>query len=268
MASTKKGISSGWFVSPIDLDESTIPPAELANIPQIFDANPAWFFNWNTTTPDFLYKALQAKGIDFTPCVWNSDYKIADALAQNAAPKYVLGFNEPDQSGQANMTTSEVIDAWGKLADETPKDSILVGPAMSDGAWDFMDAVYEGIKSAGYRLDAIGYHCYRTDMNGFGFSNSQRSIPWMADKYGVPVVVSECGYTQWGLEFPYNATDMANTVLAETVKFWENCESSADVARYCAFFSSGAITRNDTSFSWLARVGSCYSELFREYAQI
>lgn len=268
MASTKKGFSLGWMKSPIDAKPSDFSDDTLNMIADIIAANPAWFYNWNTTTPDFIYQILQQNGIDYTPCVWNSSFRLSDSLSQNPNPKFILGFNEPDLAGQGNMTTTQVIDAWGKLASQAPKSSILVGPAISDGNWTYLKTVYDGIRSSGYRMDAFGYHCYRTDMNAFGFSNSPNSIPNMADNYGVPGVISECGYSKWNITWPYWDTSMKDFAVPESVKFWQNCENSKDVLRYCAFFSVGGYSRDSTEFAWLSRVGSLYTELFKQYAAI
>jgi len=76
----------------------------------------------------------------------------------NAGYKYVLGFNEPNKTDQANMTVGEAIALWPAM---TSNSGLLVGsPATSgDGqAWftDFMGQV----ESNGLRVDFIALHWY------------------------------------------------------------------------------------------------------------
>lgn len=268
MASTKKGYPI-QFLNKYGkgMDETTVTDQMLANAPDLFNASPAWTYNWSNQVPQFVLDRLNKAGIDYSPCIWSSAFNMSDALAQQSAPEYILGFNEPDQSGQANMTTTQVIDAWAALADAAPAGSKLVGPAISDGNFSYQKTVYDGLKSNGYRFDAIGMHLYRTDLNAFGFGSTAYSIPGMADTYGVPVVVSEFGYVNWTRTSPYTDSEVAS-ILAELKTFVANCESSSDVLRYCLYPTTSPFGRYHAWFNFMTNIGGNYTALYKWYASL
>lgn len=268
MASTKKGYPI-QFLNKYgkDLSEDSVTDIQLANAPDMFNANPAWTYNWTNQVPQFVYDRLTDAGIDYSPCLFNGSATIADSIIQQATPKYILGFNEPDQSGQANMTTTEVIDAWAAVADAAPTGSILVGPAISDGQFAFQKTVYDGLVSNGYRFDAIAMHLYRTDLNSFGFGSSAYSIPSLADTYGVPIVVSEFGYVNWTRTSPYTDSEVATIVSALTT-FVEACEDSSDVSRYCMYPASSPYGRYHSWFNFQTNIAGNYTALYKWYASL
>jgi hypothetical protein len=54
----------------------------------------SWLWNWQTDPPVF-------EGIESVPCVWSAAF-IGRPLGGNS--EWVIGFNEPDQWDQANLT--------------------------------------------------------------------------------------------------------------------------------------------------------------------
>jgi hypothetical protein len=120
----------------------------------------SWYYNW-TVSPDSC-----ATGGEFVPMYSNkpNNNPTPDTVAAqitklvNAGYKYVLGFNEPNKSDQANMTVASAIALWPAM---TSSPSILVGsPATSaDGqSWftDFMNQV----SANDLRVDFIALHWY------------------------------------------------------------------------------------------------------------
>lgn len=267
MASSKKGYNLQQLKGLPTATEDAYNDDALSSIADAINSGAKWVYNWDSTIPSFVLDALSAAGISFVPTIWDSSHKVSDALAQQAAPKYILGFNEPDQSSQANMTTTQVIDSWAAVADAAPSGSILVGPAISDGAWDFMTTVYDGLKSNGYRFDAFGYHVYRTDLNSFTLSSSTHSIPWMADRYGVAGVISEIGFTNWSEVWPFKDNRMAS-IIAALKTFWASCESSDDVLLYSPFITHGVEAREKSAFNWSGLTGGNYTPLYKAYASV
>jgi hypothetical protein len=75
----------------------------------------------------------------------------------NPKPMALLGFNEPDRSDQANMTTASAISLWPQLqAVNVP----IVGPATSWLLTSWMSNSWSLANSAGYRIDESGFHWY------------------------------------------------------------------------------------------------------------
>ena len=268
MASTKKGypvqvLNKYWK----DLAESDVEDYQLASIADTFNSGAAWTYNWNSQIPQFLLDKLTAKGIDYSPCIWGPSNNISQVLAQSSNPKFILGYNEPDQSGQANMTTTQVIDGWAAIADAAPAGTILVGPAISDGQFAYQKTIYDGLRSNGYRFDAIGMHLYRTDLTNFGFGTSAYSIPSMADNYGVPVVISEFGYVNWTRTQPYNDSEVP-LILSNLATFIAQCESSEDVLRYCMYPAPEGRGRYHAWFNFMTNIGGNYTDLYKWYASL
>ena len=70
-----------------------------------------WYYTWSAghdgiTTPP---------GVDFVPMIWGGGSVSDQSLAQaKSSGHYLLGFNEPDMSSQANMTVAQARDAFRK----------------------------------------------------------------------------------------------------------------------------------------------------------
>jgi hypothetical protein len=72
-------------------------------------ANTAWFYNWTSTTPAEL-----PPDVEFVPMLWRgkpgASFNKLGAQLRKAGYKELLGFNEPDQAKQGNMTVDAALD--------------------------------------------------------------------------------------------------------------------------------------------------------------
>src|SRR5689334_13713084 len=66
-----------------------------------------WYYNWGTTP-----SSTGGFDANFYPMIWGSGQvgSVSYVLSQN--PQYVLGFNEPERSDQANMSVADAITNW------------------------------------------------------------------------------------------------------------------------------------------------------------
>lgn len=77
--------------------------------------------------------------------------------------QWLMGFNEPDLAGQANLSTGAAAVLWREVERLYP-DRLLVAPAPSDvwpgwlPAWRY---AYFSRYGAWPRVDALAFHCYR-----------------------------------------------------------------------------------------------------------
>ena len=122
----------------------------------------SWYYNW-TVSPDTC-----STGGEFVPMYSNhpNNNPTPDAVAAqitklvNAGYKYVLGFNEPNKSDQANMTVADAIALWPAM---TSNPNILVGsPATSgdsNGQTWFKDFLTQ-VQAQSMRIDFIALHWY------------------------------------------------------------------------------------------------------------
>ncbi len=182
----------------------------------------SWDYNWSRN-PSMPSPAQ----VIFLPQQWNG--AAVSSLSQyapgwhiNPKPMALLGFNEPDQSGQANMTTASAISLWPQLqAANVP----LVGPATSWPLTAWMTNFWSLANSAGYRIDESGFHWYSYPSVDTLMGNLQS----VYNAWGRPIWITEFGAAfssgTWTEEMNYN-------FLAE---FLWRAEGLACLRRYGVF---------------------------------
>src|SRR5580692_7344269 len=75
-----------------------------------------WYYTWGTPQP-----TPSPQNCEFVSMFWGqpnvtaANIAAVQELKTQGQIKYVLGFNEPDQSGQSNMTVSQALALWPKL---------------------------------------------------------------------------------------------------------------------------------------------------------
>ena len=224
------------IISIIVLHPLFIESAELVTAPKkgiaaekfgpanISAANASWYYNWRSTpnpgtvppgseTPEYVPMISRASDIN------DKNIDKLKAGYANGTYKYLLGFNEPDQSGQANMTVDQVIAVWPRLMETG---LILGSPAPAwTGAWidDFMTKA----AANNLRVDFLCLHFYRSP-NATGVLDELRK--YLSDaynKYKKPIWLTEfgapdCSVLQWCGNAPAlnqaQASDYTQKVIA------------------------------------------------------
>lgn len=118
--STKRGIAYGYHSE-----------ADMATISN----SVSWWYNWSVNPDSKVSLVFQDYGMDFVPMTWNGSFNEAGLRAYYTShpdSKYLLGFNEPNFTTQANMKPSVAAAAWPKL-EKIAKDFGLkiVAPAVN-----------------------------------------------------------------------------------------------------------------------------------------
>lgn len=207
----------------------------------------SWFYNWGQK-PEADKAALDANRLDFLPMAWNDQFSKADIrnyLAVNPHIKYILGFNEPNFTKEANMTPKQAAAKW-HLVEEIAQEYGLkiVGPAVNyapaggavkDGSTTYTDPIkyLDDFFSARpeSKVDFIAVHCYMNYIGGVKDYISKFK------KYGKPIWLTEhCGW-EGGLTYA-----MQRNLLAESVLY---LETDPDIYRYSWF-----IGRTDAANEW------------------
>lgn len=120
--SYKRGVSENNFM--------------FVNQLELLEPGVSWYYNWGNT-PGSGYKG-QIKNdetLEYVPMAWNANYNEDNIRAyckEHKNVKYLLGFNEPNFTAQANMTPAAAAEAWPRLkalADELGLK--LVAPALN-----------------------------------------------------------------------------------------------------------------------------------------
>ena len=153
--------------------------------------NATWFYQWKSKASDGA-----PAGIEFVPMVFGKPNEIAPSVAyvvgakETSAFQYLLGFNEPDQAKQSNMTVEAALDAWPKLM-STGLPLISPAAAAPDGEW--MEAFMAGVKERGYRVDFIAIHSY----GGPNPANFLASLERIHRKFDRPLWITEFAVADW-----------------------------------------------------------------------
>jgi hypothetical protein len=97
--------------------------------------NVSWWYNWYHAPESAVAAVYQNYGMDYVPMAWNGSFNEAGMRAFYAShpdAKYLLGFNEPNFTTQANMKPSQAAAIWPKL-EKIAKDYNLkiVAPAVN-----------------------------------------------------------------------------------------------------------------------------------------
>jgi hypothetical protein len=80
--------------------------------------NISWWYNWAATPESAVASVFPNYAMDFVPMAWNGSFNEAALrtfYASHPDSKYLLGFNEPNFTTQANMKPSVAAALWPKL---------------------------------------------------------------------------------------------------------------------------------------------------------
>jgi hypothetical protein len=192
--STRKGVAA-WTFNGVDK--------------ALTDSGASWYYTWSTghngiDTPH---------AVEFVPMIWGAGSVTDNALAQaKAAGKYLLGFNEPDLSSQANMSVTQALDLWPKL---TATGLTLGSPAVASGGADpggWLDQFMSGAKQRGYRVDFIALHWYGGDFTTSAAVSQLRSyLQAVYDRYHKPIWLTEFALINFsnGTHYPSESAQAA-----------------------------------------------------------
>ncbi len=154
----------------------------------------SWFYNWANDISSDLDQKTSAKNIAFYPMTWNGNFnkdRIRAYKAKHPECEYILAYNEPNLTDQANMTPQQAAAIFHEvksLADELKMK--IVSPAMNYGTLaGYSDPVkwldeFFTLVPVSY-FDAIALHCYMAVPSAF------KSYVERFKKYGKPIWMTE-----------------------------------------------------------------------------
>lgn len=153
--------------------------------------NASWVYMWKAEKPEDV-----PRGIEYVPMVFGKKDRTEANVeyVKNAKRKedfrFLLGFNEPDGSNQANMTVEEALAAWPKLMEAGLP---LVSPAAVRVEGEWMEAFMDGVEKKGYRVDYIAIHHYGgSDPEAF-----LKRLERVHKKYKRPLWITEFAVADW-----------------------------------------------------------------------
>ncbi|MEU2422701.1 glycosyl hydrolase [Streptomyces sp. NPDC007851] len=154
------------------------------------DSGASWYFNWAASTGS----VTRPDGVEYVPMIWGSGSVTDDQLAAaQQEGTELLGFNEPDLAGQADMTPEQALDLWPRLESTGLR---LGAPAVSSGAdtpGGWLDRFMQGAEQRGLRVDFIPLHWYGADFGPNAVGQLHDYLQRVHDLYHKPIWLTEYG---------------------------------------------------------------------------
>jgi DNA-directed RNA polymerase specialized sigma24 family protein len=212
----------------------------------------SWYYNWGPTPSGIT----TPPGVTFVPMIKNAAEVNATVLHEvKQEGNALLGFNEPDQSGEADMSVQQAIQLWPQLE---ATGMALGSPAVSYGtnstsSWlgQFMLAA----QAHHYRVDFITVHWY--GQQHFGDVNEdvselQNYLEQTYALWGKPIWITEFALINFQHPYPVYPTEAeqaafltAATNMLATLPFvqryaWYGLSASGSSKGTTALFDSAA----------------------------
>lgn len=204
----------------------------------------SWAYNWGSSTKDCPEK------FEYVPMLWgtatdhsgNWDAMVTKALASGS--QHLLGFNEPDYSGQANLSPSDAAAGWMQFMQPYASKAKLGAPATTNGGapmgltWlsNFMTAC------ASCTIDFVPIHWY----NGGDVAAFKA---YMAKAY-----TAGGNRPLWITEFEVPGSDDEKAAFLNEVMAW--MDETSYIERYAYFMVSDGSLVSGTS---LSKLGGTYA---------
>lgn len=188
----KAGIASSRYL--------TSAPGRLSGL------GASWSYNWSATAPP------AHPGLQWVPMVWGSGSVTPSVISslrrfkRDGEAQYLLGFNEPDSGGQANMTPAQAAALWPQLESTGLK---LGSPAVATPSDGWLAAFMKLVRQRHLRVDFIALHYYQdfTDPNAVAELRAQ--LVAIHNEYHRPIWITEIGamnIRSWGEPMQHAAT--------------------------------------------------------------
>jgi hypothetical protein len=230
----------------------------------------SWWYNWGAK-PNAMVPAdyIAQYGMDYYPMVWNGNYKAADIVAflqANPAVKYLLVINEPNLTGQANLTPQQAAALWPGFESIAAQTGVkIVGPQITWGTMPnytdpvmWLDAFYAAYQAANGgrnpQIDYLGFHWYDYGLSG--------QLDRLA-KYGKPFWVTE--FANWHSQNDGAQIDTLAKQEAQMKDMVNTCETRSDVFRYAWFTGRW---NNDVHFTSLLGTPGQLTDLGKLYLSL
>ena len=160
----------------------------------------SWYYDWGATPNGIAAPA----GASFVPMIWGASSVTTTTLGEASHEGHVLlGFNEPDMSGQANMTVAQALNLWPKLmaTGMTLGSPAVAYDAATPGGW--LDQFMAGAKARGYRVNFITVHWYGGDFRtGPAVQQLESYLQAIYARYHLPIWITEFALTSYAGSTP------------------------------------------------------------------
>lgn len=139
------------------------------------------------------------------PMIWGRDDVNPRDLAALRGEPVILGFNEPDERTQSNMSVAEAIALWPELMATGAR---LGSPATTTsgtlGANSWLGKFMAQAEAADLRVDFVAVHYYSTNKSVAAFETFLHKVH---EAYGKPVWVTEWALADWANPGRFSAAE-------------------------------------------------------------
>jgi hypothetical protein len=162
--------------------------------------NVSWYYNWEQTEDE---ACSDGGGGEFVPMVWGhtgseqSASGISSAVASFVTKQepYVMGFNEPDNSSQSNISVATAINLWPSFLNASIQ---VVSPATQANStgMSWFSSFMTQANQASLRIDVVGAHWYGWNSGSCESTAStlESYIKWLEGQTGSrPIWLTEWG---------------------------------------------------------------------------
>src|SRR5215469_17801482 len=181
------------------------------------ESHATWYYTW-TATPEGV---AAPHGMSFVPMIWGApDATTATIDRVKGEGRILLGFNEPDNSDQANMSVQQALTLWPKLM---ATGMTLGSPAVTSGAatpGGWLDQFMKGAAAYHYRVNFICVHWYGSDFHADPAVQQLRNyLRAVYDRYHLPIWLTEFALANFEGPMPTFATETQQAAfLTEATK--------------------------------------------------
>lgn len=184
----------GLLTAPAAVAAATKKGVSVNNHPGVAaalaDVRAGWYYTWASDTQGVSTPA----GVEFVPMIWGAgavnDTELNRARSLGTT---LLGFNEPDMAGQADMSVEQALTLWPRLQATGMR---LGAPAVAfggdrPGGW--LDRFMSGAAARGYRVDFIPLHWYGSDFSTAATEHLRSYLEAVHNRYRKPIWLTEYG---------------------------------------------------------------------------
>jgi Glycosyl hydrolase catalytic core len=152
----------------------------------------SWWYNWALSPESAVASTYPSTGVEYMPMVWGAGSIAGADKAITTREHYLLTFNEPDFTNQANLTPQQAADLWPQIEQVADAHGLtIVSPALNycgggcneTDPFKWFDAFFAACQ--GCRVDHLAVHWYACTKDALTNYIGQMK------KYGRPIWLTE-----------------------------------------------------------------------------
>lgn len=197
----------------------------------------SWCYNWGSQpSSSDISVFLDFYKVEYIPMAWNGVNATQIRAYKQSHPEcgYILAFNEPNLTDQANMTPKQAAEKWPELKALAQELGLkIVSPAMNYGTLagysdpvKWLDEFFQLVPKTD--VCAIALHCY------MGSAGAMYNYIHRFDKYGLPIWMTE--FCSWDKPAP-SSVEAQMDYMSEAIVM---LEAEPCVERYAWFIPRGS----------------------------